>query len=232
MTRLTDLPPAQAKRLAELECPDFETRPWVPDRRCRSAGSRSSPRPALSCAARTRFAGAMPITGSSRPTPSRTTCCQPYLDQFRPHRVSGRLECRLPARPAAGAGRRGHDRLGGGDPLFVHGRHRPGRRWSRYARELAGRLKQDAGRRRHSPSRLTALHARRERAGALSGGRGHRDGRDQPDPAADREHQAAARAVGAVRAGPAVRPAERPGFQKRVILAALRLLERAGRAGA
>ena len=29
MTRLTDLPPAQATRLAELECPDFETRPWV-----------------------------------------------------------------------------------------------------------------------------------------------------------------------------------------------------------
>ena len=29
MTRLTDLPPAQAKRLAELECPDFETRPWI-----------------------------------------------------------------------------------------------------------------------------------------------------------------------------------------------------------
>ncbi len=29
MTRLTDLPPAQAKRLAELECPDFTTRPWV-----------------------------------------------------------------------------------------------------------------------------------------------------------------------------------------------------------
>ena len=29
MTRLTDLPPGQAKRLAELECPDFTTRPWV-----------------------------------------------------------------------------------------------------------------------------------------------------------------------------------------------------------
>jgi D-proline reductase (dithiol) PrdB len=29
MTRLSDLPPAQAKRLAELECPDFATRPWV-----------------------------------------------------------------------------------------------------------------------------------------------------------------------------------------------------------
>jgi D-proline reductase (dithiol) PrdB len=29
MTRLTDLPPAQAKRLAELECPQFATTPWV-----------------------------------------------------------------------------------------------------------------------------------------------------------------------------------------------------------
>jgi D-proline reductase (dithiol) PrdB len=29
VTRLTELPPGQAKRLAELECPDFETRPWV-----------------------------------------------------------------------------------------------------------------------------------------------------------------------------------------------------------
>ena len=29
MTRLIDLPPAQAQRLAELECPDFTTHPWV-----------------------------------------------------------------------------------------------------------------------------------------------------------------------------------------------------------
>jgi D-proline reductase (dithiol) PrdB len=29
VTRSTDLAPAQAKRLAELECPDFVTRPWV-----------------------------------------------------------------------------------------------------------------------------------------------------------------------------------------------------------
>ncbi|HEX2216776.1 MAG TPA: glycine/sarcosine/betaine reductase selenoprotein B family protein [Xanthobacteraceae bacterium] len=29
MTRLADLPAGQAKRLAELECPDFATRPWV-----------------------------------------------------------------------------------------------------------------------------------------------------------------------------------------------------------
>ena len=27
--RLTDLPPAQAKRLAELHCPNFTTTPWV-----------------------------------------------------------------------------------------------------------------------------------------------------------------------------------------------------------
>ena len=29
MTRLADLPASQAQRLAELECPDFATRPWV-----------------------------------------------------------------------------------------------------------------------------------------------------------------------------------------------------------
>ena len=29
MARLTDLPPAQAKRYAELECPSFKTTPWV-----------------------------------------------------------------------------------------------------------------------------------------------------------------------------------------------------------
>src|SRR5437667_12706908 len=29
MARLADLPPAQAKRYAELECPRFQTRPWV-----------------------------------------------------------------------------------------------------------------------------------------------------------------------------------------------------------
>jgi D-proline reductase (dithiol) PrdB len=29
VTRLTDLPPAMAQRLAELDCPDFTSRPWV-----------------------------------------------------------------------------------------------------------------------------------------------------------------------------------------------------------
>jgi len=32
VTRLTDLPAGQAQRLAELECPDFTTRPWVKGR--------------------------------------------------------------------------------------------------------------------------------------------------------------------------------------------------------
>jgi D-proline reductase (dithiol) PrdB len=29
MVRLVDLPPAQAKRLAEIECPQFSTTPWM-----------------------------------------------------------------------------------------------------------------------------------------------------------------------------------------------------------
>ena len=29
MTRLTDLPPDQANRLAAVDCPQFKTRPWV-----------------------------------------------------------------------------------------------------------------------------------------------------------------------------------------------------------
>jgi len=29
LTRLTDLPPTQAKNLTELPCPEFATRPWV-----------------------------------------------------------------------------------------------------------------------------------------------------------------------------------------------------------
>jgi hypothetical protein len=45
VTRPTDLPSDRAKRLAELECPDFETRPWVTD------PALSIPPPALSSAA-------------------------------------------------------------------------------------------------------------------------------------------------------------------------------------
>lgn len=66
MTRLTDLPPGQAKRLAELECPDFETRPWV------SGPTLSQRRVAIVSSAglvvrgENRFAAAIPITERSR----------------------------------------------------------------------------------------------------------------------------------------------------------------------
>jgi D-proline reductase (dithiol) PrdB len=62
VTRLTDLPPGRAKRFAELECPDFETRPWSAGPRCRSAGWRSPPRRALSYAEKTHFAAAFRLS--------------------------------------------------------------------------------------------------------------------------------------------------------------------------
>ena len=76
------------------------------------------------------------------------------------------------------------------------------------ARAVAGRLKSDRVDGGPAHARLTALHARRERARALSR-RGRRsDGGDQPHPAAHREGPAAARLVGAVRTGPPARRAE------------------------
>ena len=92
-----------------------------------------------------------------------------------------------------------NDRLRGGDPLFVYGRHRPGADAScpRIGRPAEGGRR----RRRHSPLGSTALHARRERARALAGVGRDRDGCHRFDPAAGREHQAAARVVGAIRIG-------------------------------
>jgi hypothetical protein len=60
MVRLTDLPPAQAKRYAELECPSFATTPWVNGpplaERCvaivSSAGPGRQRRTAVPCARR------------------------------------------------------------------------------------------------------------------------------------------------------------------------------------
>jgi D-proline reductase (dithiol) PrdB len=62
VTRLTDLPPGRAKRFAELEWPDFETRPWSAGPRCHSAGWRSPPRRALSYAEKTHFAAAFRLS--------------------------------------------------------------------------------------------------------------------------------------------------------------------------
>jgi hypothetical protein len=72
---------------------------------------------------------------------------------------------------------------------------------------------------------LTALHARRERAGALSGGRGYRDGRNRVDPT-QAENTKPPRALWVpFELGRPFGPPSDPAFQKRVILAALRLLE-------
>ena len=57
MTRLTSLPPAQAKRLAEAECPRFETTPWV------SGPALSQRRVAIVSSAGLVVRGEMPFRG-------------------------------------------------------------------------------------------------------------------------------------------------------------------------
>ena len=57
MTRLTDLPPTQAQRLANLECPDFATRPWV------AGGPLSQRRVAVVSSAGLVVRGEMPFRG-------------------------------------------------------------------------------------------------------------------------------------------------------------------------
>ena len=75
MTRLTDLPAGQAKRLAELECPDFATRPWVGGPPLSNAPGRDRLLGrAGACAAKTRSAAATPITGRSRPIRAPKIC--------------------------------------------------------------------------------------------------------------------------------------------------------------
>src|SRR5580704_3116301 len=128
----------------------------------------------------------------------------------RPQRLPGGLEFRVPARPLARARRRGRDRIGGGDPLFLCGRDGSGANGTLCARSRVS-AEVRRGTRGSALSRLTALHARRERAGALPRGRGHSDGGDQPHSGADRKNQAAACPLGSVRAGPPVRPAEQRG---------------------
>ena len=106
MTRLTDLPPAQAKRLAELECPDFTMRSWV------TGLPLSQRRAAIFSSAGLVVRGENPFRGRDadyRVIPADTKPEDLLISHisinFGPHRVSGGLECRLPARPAAGARR-------------------------------------------------------------------------------------------------------------------------------
>lgn len=120
MTRLTDLPPAQAKRLAEVECPVVETWPWIS----------GPPLPQRRVAI---------VSSAGLFQRCENPADQPHLGQFRPYGPAGRLERRFPARPIEGAGRSAGHRLrrysfmGASDPVPMEP----------HARERAGRLKQD-----------------------------------------------------------------------------------------
>ncbi len=72
MTRLTDLPPDQSQRLAELACPDFATRPWV------SGPALSQRRVAIVSSAGLVVRGENPFRGREadyREIPSTVACC-------------------------------------------------------------------------------------------------------------------------------------------------------------
>jgi hypothetical protein len=153
VTRLTDLPPALAKRLAELDCPDFTSGPWVTSSARSQRGVTMVSSAGLAARGETPFRGRDVITGPFLLTPKPE-------DLLISH-ISTNFH---------------HDRLDGGDPLFVYGRHRPSADGASCPR--IGRPAEGGHRRRgHSPLGLTALHARRERAGALSGGGRDCDGR-------------------------------------------------------
>ena len=144
MTRLTDLPPAQAQRLAELECPDFGTRPWV--------GGPALPqrRVAIVSSAGLVVRGEMPFRGRDadyRAIPAdtqpkdllishisinfdRTGFQEDWNIVFPIDRLS-----ELAAEGAIGSVARTHySFMGATDPVLIEP----------HARELAGRLKQDA----------------------------------------------------------------------------------------
>ena len=96
MTRLTDLPPAQAKRLAELECPDFDTRPWV------SGAPLSQRRVAIVSSAGLVRRGEDPFRGRDpdyRVIPTETRPNELLISHisinYRPDGFSGRLERRV-----------------------------------------------------------------------------------------------------------------------------------------
>ena len=142
MTRLTDLSPDQAKRLAELECPDFATRPWVtgPELSQRRIAIVSSA--GLVVRGEDPFRGRDPIIARSRRRRRPTICCAATSRS-----ISTAPGCRswnvifpidrmgeLAAEGTIGSVADTHySFMGATDPAD-----------GAYARELAGRLKQDA----------------------------------------------------------------------------------------
>jgi hypothetical protein len=117
---LTDLPPAQAKRLAELDCPDFTSAPWV------TGSARSQRRVTMVSSAGLAAPGGTPFRG--RDADYRAIPADTKPEDLLIIHISINFD---------------HDRLGGGDPLFVYGRHRPGADKASCPR-IGRRLKADA----------------------------------------------------------------------------------------
>jgi D-proline reductase (dithiol) PrdB len=191
VTRLSDLPPAQAKRLAEVECPKFATTPFVsgPQLSQRkiaivsSAGLfRRDPEPFRGRdsdyrVVRGDIAWEDLLTSHISVNFDRTGLQEDWNVAFPLDRMR-----ELAAEGVIGALAGTHySFVGAADPLGMEP----------HARELAGRLKQG------EVDSVLLTPARRERARTLSGGGRPGDGLDQPDPAANREHPATARTVGA-----------------------------------
>ena len=168
VTRLSDLPPDQAKRLAELECPDFKARPWV------TGPALSQRRIAIVTSAGLVVRGEEPFRGRDpdyRAIPSTvaTGDLLPAISRSTSDRTGFQEDWNVvfPLDRLNELAAEVDDRLGRDDALFVHGRDRSGAygaSCARTCRSARGRC----GRRRHSSSRLTVLYARRERARALS----------------------------------------------------------------
>ncbi len=131
MTRLTDLPPDQAKRLAEVECPDFETRPWV------TGPALSQRRVAIVSSAGLVVRGEDPFRGRDphyhaipATTPAKDLLCSHISINFDRTGLQEDWNVAFPLDRLRRAGGRGDDRLDGRYPLFVHGRDRSRCRWS------------------------------------------------------------------------------------------------------
>ena len=108
MTRLTDLPPAQAKRLAEAECPRFETTPWV------TGPALSQRRIAIVSSAGLFVRGEMPFRGRDadyRVIPADTGLRSCWLATFRSISIAPGCK-RIGTSPSRSSGSRSSRRRG------------------------------------------------------------------------------------------------------------------------
>ena len=200
MVRLADLPENEAARCAGLDCPTVEARPWV------EGAALGKRRVAVISAAGLRRRGRSPwapsMTGSCRRTSRpRTWSCA----TSRPTTTAADSS-RTTTWPSPSTAGRVPLLVHGGDPPRAHGggAARPG-----------GAAEAGPGRRRPPGPGVTVLQARRRRAGTLPGGGRAGDHPGRPHPRAHRDHAAAARPQGALRAGPPVRRRSGRGYWSR-----------------